>query len=214
MKVAVPSESAADEAAVRILIDGILGLETEPVPPHPSLRTRGWPSVSQVLAVVLKHLHYHTDAEALALVVDSNHSPVHRASHDQPGGADAVCRLCHLRETVGRVISQLRPVPGRATIKTAIGLAVPAIEAWYRCGRDPHVTEAAWLSGLESRRDPYSKNALKESVYGTDRPTIQLETSCATDEARRLATNLGDLESLFPNGFGPLVRDVHCWTSR
>ena len=40
MKVAVLSESPADEAAIRILIDGILGRPTQPAD-MPPIRTRG-----------------------------------------------------------------------------------------------------------------------------------------------------------------------------
>lgn len=210
MKVAVLSESLADEAAIRILVDGILGRQTQLITP-PRLRTRGWPSVLQVLPSVLKHLHYRTDAEAFVLVVDSNDSPVHQNAHDQPGGADQQCRLCQLREVVGRVQSQLRPVSGRPPIKTAAGLAVPGIEAWYRCGLDPHVTEAAWIQALQSRTYPYTKNSLKRDVYGTDRPSLDLETQRAVEEARRLVRNLPVIEGLFPNGFGVLARGVRSW---
>lgn len=98
MKVAVLSESPADEAAVRILAEGVLGKQTQPIA-LPQLQTRGWCTVLKVLPVVFKHLHYETDAEAFVVVVDSDHSPVHRPAHEQPGGEDEKCRLCKLRET-------------------------------------------------------------------------------------------------------------------
>ena len=79
MKVSVLSESSADEAAIRILVDGILGTETEPIPP-PRLRTRGWPSVLKDVPTVVRHLHYRTDADAFVLVVDSDDSPLHDPS--------------------------------------------------------------------------------------------------------------------------------------
>lgn len=160
---------------------------------------------------VLKHLHYHTDAEALVLVVDSNHSPVHLSAHDQPGGAHQQCRLCELRGIVNRVLGYVTPVPNRPSIKTAVGLAVPTIEAWYRCGPDPRVTEAAWANGLQQGRFPYSKNDLKQAVYGTDRPSLDLETRRGTEEAQRLAQNLDVLEQMFPGGFGALANDVRNW---
>jgi len=59
MKVAVLSESPADEAAVRILVSGILGRQTRAVA-LPLLRTRGESGVFAVLPVVFKHLHFHT----------------------------------------------------------------------------------------------------------------------------------------------------------
>ncbi|MFQ5796704.1 MAG: hypothetical protein ACE5JP_16875, partial [Candidatus Bipolaricaulia bacterium] len=81
MKVAVLSESPADEAAVRILVEGILGRQTQPIDPPRSLRIRGWTSIlnkTNELSAVLRSLYFYTNAEALVLVVDSNHSPVHQ----------------------------------------------------------------------------------------------------------------------------------------
>jgi len=89
MKVAVLSESAADEAAIRIMVEGLLERETQPVAPF-ALRLRGWPSVLQISPSVYRHLYYRTEAEALVLVVDSNHSPVHEEAHERPEHADCV----------------------------------------------------------------------------------------------------------------------------
>ena len=93
MKVAVLSESPADEAAIRILIDGIIGGPTQPAD-MPPIRTRGVSGVFTILPTVLKHLHYRTDADALVIVVDSDRTPVHKPEHEQEGGADERCRLC------------------------------------------------------------------------------------------------------------------------
>ncbi len=186
MKVAVLSESPADEAAIRILVDGILGRQTQTVG-LPDLRTRGWPSTLQFLPGVLKHLYYRTDAEAL--VVDSDSSPAHGNTHDQPGRADPQCRLCQLRKVAAQTQSQLRPVAGRLLLKTAIGLAVPTIEAWYCCGVDLHATEAVWTGARQSKAYPHTANDLKRKVYGTDRPSLELEKQRAKEEARRLVQN-------------------------
>ena len=210
MKVAVLSESPADEAAIRILIDGIIGRQTQSAE-MPPIRARGVSGVFGILPTVLKHLHYRTDADALVVVVDSDRTPVHKPEHEQDGGADENCRLCKIRQTVDPVLGQLRPIQGRPQIKIAVGLAVPAIEAWYRCGLDPHVTEAAWIASLPSGHFPYTTRSLKEDVYGTSRLSLELETRCATKEARRLAQNLQLLEQCFPTGFGALTRDVRSW---
>lgn len=55
MKIAVVSESSADEAAVKILVDAIVGSETELV----ALRTRpnGWPHVLSILPNIVVSLH-------------------------------------------------------------------------------------------------------------------------------------------------------------
>jgi hypothetical protein len=210
MKVAVLSESAADEAAIRIMVEGLLGRETLPVAPF-ALRSRGWPSVLQISRNVYWHLYYQTEAEALVLVVDSNHSPVHEEAHERPDHADQFCRLCQLRAAVVQVRARLHPVAGRPAIKVAMGMAVPAIEAWYLCGIHPHVNEATWIRGLQSGRYPFTKNQLKQTIYGTERPAIVLETLCATEAAHRLVGALPELEHLFPNGFGLFARTVRTW---
>ena len=140
MKVAVLSESPADESAIRILVDGILGRQTQPTD-MPPIRARGVSGVFTILPTVLKHLHYRTDADALVIVVDSDRTPVHKPEHEQADSTDERCRLCKIRQMVGSVLTHLRPVQGRPQIKVAAGIAVPAIEAWYRCGLAPHVTE-------------------------------------------------------------------------
>ncbi|HEV7844099.1 MAG TPA: hypothetical protein VGO69_10415, partial [Pyrinomonadaceae bacterium] len=210
MRVAILSESSADEAAIRILLEGILGRQTQEIKSLP-LRSRGWPSVIRVLPTVLKFLHYRTDAEALVVIADSDDSSIHQGTHDEADGADSQCRLCQLRGVVSVETARLRPVAGRNQIKTAIGLAVPAIEAWYLCGLDPHINEVAWTRTLQSERITYTRRTLKKAVYGTERPTIGIEIDHATKAATRLANDLLLLEQLFPNGFRAFVRDVHNW---
>jgi hypothetical protein len=209
MKVVVLSESSADEAAIRILVNGILSRETQDVPPLP-LRSRGWPYVLKVLPTVIRFLHYRTDAEALVVIADSDDSPLHQDSHDQAGNEEPGCRLCQLRSVFKE--TKLSAVPGRGELKSAVGLAVPAIEAWYLCGADPHVSEATWARRLgQGERISYTRNALKKSAYGTERPTLEIMTRHAVAAATRLAHNLPEMERLFPSGFGPFVNDVRNW---
>jgi hypothetical protein len=211
MKTCVLSESPADEEAIGILVGGILGRPITPVA-GPALRSRGWAATVNILPSVLKYLHYQTDAEAFVAVIDSDESPVHEPAHEAPGGAVDKCRLCVLRALVADSCRQLRPLAGRANLRIALGLAVPAVEAWYRFRLDPAVSEAAWLVGLGRKgKFPYTKAQLKVAVYGTDRPSLERETECATREAERLAQDLGQLEKFFPNGFGPLYREIRSW---
>lgn len=212
MKVAVLSESPADEAAIRILVEGVLGRETE-LPPMPPIRSRGHDAVIASLPTVLKHLHYRTDAEALIVVMDSDYSPVHQESHDQPARVDEKCRLCRLRMMITREKTLLAARQPYAPIKIALGLAVPQIEAWYRCGIDPHVSEAAWIQALQYKKYPYEGRRLKRDVYGMERPTPGLAMSVPTEQARRIVDTgeLPRLEQLFPGGFGALASDVRSW---
>lgn len=208
MKVAILSESRADEAAIRVLVDGLLGFSTEPVT-MPPLRTRGWPSVVHVLPTVLRHLHFRTDADALVVVVDSDDSPAHVSAHETEAERDVACRLCRLRSCADEVLQSLSPLQGRRQICTILGLAVPCIEAWYRVGRESHTSERAWSTKLsEGGGLRQQRLALKELVYGTDRPSLELETTKAIEEANRLVGLLDQLERLFPGGFGSLSRGV------
>ena len=209
MKVAVLSESSGDEVGLSIIVGGILEHAVENVP-RPPLRSRGWPSVRGVLPSVIKQLHYHSDAQWLVVVVDSDESPVHRLEHVPADGAERGCRLCQLKRIAERALLEVTDVPGRRPLKLALGVAVPAIEAWYCCGVDGRVTEAAWVTGLDSGHLPYTKNELKKAVYGTDRPSSTLQEERARQEAERLIAQglLRRLQLDFPNTFGALGRDL------
>jgi len=209
MKVAILSESAADDAALRILIEGIL---SDPVELYsPPLRTRGWPGICDNAPSVLKHLHYHTDTDALVFVADSNMSARHSGGADVECEGRDCCRLCVMRKAIDVAQAGLSLVPERKPVKVAFGLAVPAMEAWYLHGLKPGVTEEAWYRGMASGKFPYTKNQLKREVYGTDRPGLSLETQRAEEACRRLVKELGRLEASFPFGFGALVRGMRSW---
>jgi hypothetical protein len=209
MKIAILSESPADEAALRVLVEYVLGEPFMLVPP--SLRARGWPSVEQVLSPILRHLHFNTDADGLVVVVDSDDSVVHAAEHEAPGYHHPFCRVCRLRAVFRRALKNLPPARGRDRVLRAVGLAVPAIEAWYLCGRDTSVTEAAWVAGQGIGRLPYSRRELKWRVYGTERPSLPVEIRRAVQEVTRHRGDVRRLEFDFPQGFGSLARDLRSW---
>jgi hypothetical protein len=219
MKLAILSESPADEAALRVLSEYVLGAPFGLV--MPTLRARGWPSVEQVLPFILRHLHFNTDADRLVVVVDSDDSPVHTPEHEAPNYHHPLCRVCRLRAVFRRTLKNLpptwpgqnrpdssAPARGRPRVLRAVGLAVPAIEAWYLCGRDTSVTEQAWLAGQASGQAPYTRRELKQRVYGTDRPTLPFEIQRAVQEVSRHHGDVRRLENDFPNGFGALARDL------
>lgn len=209
MKLALLSESPADEAALKVLVGYVLGEPFALV--TPSLRARGWPSVEQVLPPILRHLHFNTDAHGLVVVCDSDDSPVHTAEHDLPGHHHPLCRICRLRAAFRRTMKNLPPAHGRRSPLRAIGVAVPAIEAWLLCGRDAAVTEAAWTTGQASGVPPYSRQELKLRVYGTTRPSLSYEIRRAVEEVTRHRGDVRRLENDFPNGFGALARDLRGW---
>lgn len=205
MKVALFSESPADEAALRVLVNG--ALRAEPSFVSPGFRARGWPNVAQLMPAVIRHLHFNTDADALVVVADSDDSVVHTARHDAPDYFHPHCRMCQLRAVYRQTVKRLPPARGRDRVLRVVGVAVPAVEAWYLCGRDPTVSEAAWIAGQERAAPPYSRAELKVRVYGTDRPSLPHETVCAVREAQRHRADTRRLEHDFP-GFAALAADL------
>ena len=205
MTVALLSESPADETALRVLVSAVL--KQTPGFVVPGFRARGWPNVAQLMPAVLRHLHFNTNADVLVVVVDSDDSVVHTSDHDRPGYFHPHCRMCQLRAVYRQTTKKLPPAHGRERLIRTIGVAVPAIEAWYLCGRDASVTEEAWLMGQESGRLPYSRAELKMRVYGTDRPSLPQETACAVREVERQRHDVRRLEHDFP-GFAALATDL------
>lgn len=162
----------------------------------------------KLLPTIVKHLHYHTTVEALLVVIDSDDS--------MPHGAHAVdlpddCRLCRVRSVLEAEMLKLTSVTGKPGLKTAVGLCVPAIEAWYLCGVDPAVTEAAWIVGRNSGHLPYSRQELKRRAYGSTVPTLDIQTQRAISHAQRLAADLTLLHTWFPSGCGTMLNAVTSW---
>lgn len=212
MKVAILSESPADEAALRVLVESVLRQPLERV--QAGLRARGWPNVLQILPAVIRHLHFNTAADGLVVVVDSDDTVVHTEAHEAPGYFHPQCRLCQLRGVFRRVAKKLPPAHGRERVLRCVGVAVPAIEAWYLCGASPDVTEAAWIAGQEDGRAPYTRRELKWRVYGTDRPGLAFEIERALAAVRRFRGDVRRLEADFPGGFGALAQDLRVWSAK
>ncbi len=208
MKLAVLSESPADEAAIVVLVEAVIGGHFKHV--RPGLRARGWPSVAQVLPSIIRHLHFNTDADGLVVVVDSDDSVVHNAEHDAPGYFHPQCRMCRLRAVFRQTTKKFPASHGRSRIFHGVGIAVPAVEAWYLCGCDEQVSESAWVAGQGTGQLPYTRAELKFRVYGTDRPNLQLEIQRAVEEVRRQRHDLRRLENDFPS-FAALARDIRGW---
>lgn len=205
MKVALLSESPADEAALRVLVSAVLKQAPQFV--SPGFRARGWPNVAQLMPAVIRHLHFNTDTDMLVVNVDSDDSVVHTAEHDAPTYYHPHCRMCQLRAIHRQTTKKLPPANGRERVLRVVGVAVPAIEAWYLCGRDPDVSEAAWIAGQERGSPPYTRAQLKYRVYGTERPSLPQETVCAVREAERQRRDPRRLEHDFP-GFAALANDL------
>jgi hypothetical protein len=210
MKIGYYCESPADQAAMAIFTEGILGKPPEPI--NMDLEAHSVPGFFGALDGVFRGVHYNSDADGLIVVVDCDDTQPHDGSHDTPGKAVEGCRLCEIRKILARARNQLKGRPGKGDLKAAIGLAVPAIEAWYLAGKNHEVGEAAWIAGLKAGRRPFTRPHLKRLVYGTDRPSLELETECAIREARRIIADMKLIESAFPIGFGMMAKETRSWT--
>jgi len=205
MKVALLSESPADEAVLRVLVDAVLG---EPAQVAPAgYRARGWPNVLQVLPAVIRHLHFNTDVDTLVVTCDSDDTPVHTEVHEAPQYYHPQCRMCQLRAAFRQTSKRFPAAHGRLKVRRVVGVAVPALEAWLLCGRDDDVNEAAWVAGQQRGKLPYTRAELKWRVYRTERPTLPHEIECALREVERHRRDLRRLEYDFP-GFAALMRDL------
>jgi hypothetical protein len=209
MKVGYYCESPADQAAMAVFVEGILGQKPEPI--NMDLEAHSVPGFFKALDGVLRGVHYNSDADGLVVVVDNDNAELHEPAHDEPNAKADRCRLCEIRKIITRARSQLKTRQGRPELKLAIGVTVPAVEAWYLVGKDHQVGEAAWKVGIESGKPPFTKPQLKQLVYGTDRPAIELETERAVAEARRIISRLGDLEAAFPVGFALMAQEIRSW---
>lgn len=216
MKVALLCEADADQDGLFLLIGGLLGV---PVDPHlPRLQTRrGWSNVLSLVPSVYKSLHYRQpDVEGLVIAADTDDSPLHTRAHEVPGAEDPACRLCELRRAVESVGRSVRPRAQAPSLHIALGFAVPCIEAWWLFGRNRHVSEACWTQRSQPGACPYTRDSLKEELYGVRRPTTEAARQTSLREARRLVDEdkLQALEKCFPMGFGALADGFRAWGRR
>jgi hypothetical protein len=213
MKIVFFGESPADQAALAVFTEGILGTPPEVV--DMGLEAHGVTGVFATLDGVFRGVYYNSDAVGLVVVVDGDDTELHHTSHDTAGGGGDRCRFCQARKIVAQARQQVRPRKGRPELKVALGLAVPAIEAWYLVGKEHEVGEAAWRVGLDAGRLPFTRPRLKELVYGTDRPSLELETERATEEVRRIldGPTTAAIEAAFPAGFGLMAREIRSWVA-
>jgi hypothetical protein len=216
MKVGILSESPVDEAAIRILLAALLTRSPDQIEVIPArLRPGGWPSLPNALAVELRKLHYNTDAHALIAIADSDDSIVHEVWHD-PSKVDSAdkhpCRFCLLSELIRQTQSRLKARNVPYPLNVAVGLAVPALEAWLLCGRDPHSVEDRFIRELNQfGKIQTHRRKLKQQLYGTVSYATNQAIPIAIREATRLAANMSQLEKHFPRGFLTFAQQVRAW---
>ncbi len=202
MRVGILSESPADEAALEVLVEAVVARPIQRVG-NLRLSGRGYRPIVSSVKQVIRYYTFAERVDALVVVLDSDDTVPHGSALDAVESKPSrQCRLCRLHGDLEAERSRLE-----SPVRLCLGVAMPAIEAWYLCGEDAHVTEAAWVAGYAPpARRPFDRNGLKRRVYGTERPGIGLATDVAVRHARRLALDLTALETCFPSGFGTLAR--------
>ena len=103
MKFVFFGESPADQAAVAVFAEGILGQPPETI--DMGLEGHGVTGVLNTLAGVFRGVYYNSDAEGLVVVVDCDDTELHSPEHDKPGDGGEKCRLCQAREIIGQARS-------------------------------------------------------------------------------------------------------------
>ena len=213
MKIAIFSEFTTDENVLKILVEGIIGEEIEIVPYPNKLQSRG-SGVPRDVPAVLSSVYYNTEAEFLIIVRDSDDTPIHKKDHDEPNNKEIEkCRFCELHKIVESALEHLTHKQGKENFKVAIGVAVPAIEAWLLCGVNPHASEATWINKQKEKGfNLYSnRKKLKAALYGSNISSDKTKVERGMESAKRLAQNIEQLETFFPDGFGSLANEVRSW---
>ena len=111
MKVGYYCEPPADQAAMTIFAEGILGYRPEPI--NMDLEAHSVPSFFSALDGVFRGVHYNSDADGLVIVVDSDNTELHNSDHDKPGAGEESCRFCRARKIIARARFVKQPAADR-----------------------------------------------------------------------------------------------------
>ena len=196
MRVAILSEAEFDESVARILVDAVIGpTEAFRVP----LRTRGgWTVVRANAPWIARQLHF-AGADGLVVIADSDLSDV----------SPSLARRDELTAALADALRNLPPRAGLPPLRTAVGIAVPAIEAWLLAGTgDRDVGEP----GIAARGRSPDGAELKRRLYGQDRAPSSVRRERGLEAARLLATTLDRVAPRFPAGLGGLCADLRAWS--
>lgn len=211
MKIAFFSESIVDESVLKTLVEEISESDIEETDIRKKLQYRSSSHLDKNLPVVIRSVHYNSDAEFLVICSDSDDFPVHVAQHDTE--ENKLCRLCGLRNLVKDSLTKLQTVEGKKMLKVAIGVPVPAIEAWLLFGKNPQVSEHSWIRKQNGEKLKYDRQKLKIELYGSDVISLEKKIEISLEAVQRIAEEelFEDLEKAFPQGFGSLSNEVKSW---
>jgi hypothetical protein len=210
MKVAVVSESPHDEELLRVFARALLGREIEVV--QARARSGGVDAVFNALPAILRANYYHSDVAGLIVVVDSDTTDMHLPGHASTS-TETDCRYCRLQGIVAQTLGRLSPLQPPRSLETALGLAVPCVEAWLLSCEDHNIHETAWFNGVRAGKFPYSAIELKHRLYRDVRAPIAEKMARVRECMERITQGdgLSRLENKFPHGFGLLAQALRSW---
>lgn len=210
MKVAVLSEAATDEAFTRALAEAVLGAPVEVAAHGFRAINLSYNGVRAAIPTVLRHVHFaEPDVAGVMVVVDGDASSVHSAGWRNPVPCAPDCRVCGVRAQALDVLGRVART-GRDQVRLAIGVAYPAIEAWYAFGTQDQITEAEWIIRVNEGRSNHIKQALKQATNRRHGPGIDKRVA-ASGDATRVAAFMESFRVAFPGGFGAFADDLYRW---
>ncbi len=206
MRVAILSEGKTDAAVVRLLVDAVLGIETQPVPELVPIHA-GWPAVLESLASALANLMGRNDCDGLVVSFDLDGSIVY------PDEGDPYLKFLRRRDVKQIIDAHTADCANAGTqpVRIAVAAALPALEAWLLAGTKLAQDEAHYLAIEPDERTRQQRAALKRQKYGTTDPVGPKAIRAALANAERLAADLSILRTHFPIGFGCLEADLRSW---
>ena len=168
MKIGFYCESPADQAALAVFVEGILGEPPEPI--NMDIEGHGVTGVLSTLDGVIRGVYYNSDADGLVIVVGGERHRIAQQRNLRCCKLAERCRMCQLRKIIAGPESVEGHTRAYCLEGVAVGLTVPAIEAWYLVGKNHEVGEALLDCPVVRRnRRPFTSQ-LKQEIYGTERP--------------------------------------------
>ncbi len=218
MNVAILSESEADDAVLQTFVEALAGSPVE----FRTLQTRrgrsGYSSLRAIAIRAYREAYYSLGVDLFIVAFDSDESPIHVPDHAPESKS---CRLCDLMTLFSAERAKLRKRPFGNTLRLALGMASPCLEAWLLCGRDARASEAGWHADMEHRAHGRKRNRarerakqLKVSLYGSRPWSLDAQRDRARAAALEACKDVRLLEQYFPGGFGTLAAAIRSWRTK
>lgn len=153
----------------------------------------GWPRLKGLIQPTIRQAHFAgTDLLVIGLDVDDSQWVPERRNFE---------RQIEVEEEVNLVLARL---PKGYTLRVVVAAAVPCREAWLDFLIGGASSEAIWLHRDSKRPGKADRVALKQKVYGSDRPDRTAEDRVIEQAVQALHGSCDRFRAHFPCGLGPL----------